>query len=99
EGYAAGLSQYLVDPGEAFDTALELATKVAAVAPMTAFAVLHALPRIADSSPDAGSLLESLMAAIASSTDEAQARMREFLEGRAARVARPDGSAPDSGAP
>ena len=39
--------------------------------------------------PHEGYLLESLMAAVASSSEDAQARMREFLEGRAARVAAP----------
>jgi enoyl-CoA hydratase/carnithine racemase len=89
EGHAAGLSHYLVADGEALDTALELADKVATVAPMTVYAVLQALPRIAEVGPHEGYLLESLMAAVASSSDDAQARMRDFLEGRAARVAPP----------
>jgi (methylthio)acryloyl-CoA hydratase len=87
EGHAAGLSHYLVEDGASLDTALELAAKAAAVAPMTTYAVLQALPRIAEVGPHEGYLLESLMAAAASSSEDAQARMREFLEGRAARVA------------
>ncbi len=89
EGHAAGLSQYLVGEGEAFEVALELAGKVAEVAPMTTYAVLQALPRIAEIGPHEGYLLESLMAAAASSSEDAQARMRAFLEGRAARVTAP----------
>ena len=89
EGHDAGLSHYLVDDGDGLDLALELATKAAAVAPMTTYAVLQALPRIAEVGPHEGYLLESLMAAVASSSEDAQARMREFLEGRAARVAAP----------
>jgi len=89
EGHAAGLSHYLVEDGDGFDLALELATKAAAVAPMTTYAVLQALPRIAEVGPHEGYLLESLMAAVASSSEDAQARMREFLEGRAARIAAP----------
>lgn len=89
EGHDAGLSHYLVAEGEGLEKALELADKAAAVAPMTTYAVLQALPRIAEVGPHEGYLLESLMAAVASSSEEAQARMREFLDGRAARVAAP----------
>ena len=91
EGHAAGLSHYLVGEGEAFDKALELAGTAAEVAPMTTYAVLQALPRISEVGPHEGYLLESLMAAVASSSEDAQARMRAFLEGRAARVAAPEG--------
>ena len=94
EGHDAGLSHYLVAEGEGLDKALELATKAASVAPMTTYAVLQALPRIAEVGPHEGYLLESLMAAVASSSEDAQARMREFLEGRAARVAPPVGDTP-----
>ncbi len=86
EGHAAGLSQYLVDPGEGLATARELAAKAAATAPMTTYAVLEALPRISEVTPHEGYLLESLMAAVASSSQDAQRLMREFLEGRAARL-------------
>ena len=53
---------------------------------MTAFAVMHALPRIVEMSPSEGLFAESLMAASASNTPEAQARLRAFLEGRAGKV-------------
>jgi (methylthio)acryloyl-CoA hydratase len=86
EGHAAGLSQYLVDAGDGLATARELAAKAAAIAPMTTYAVLQALPRIAEIGPQEGYLLESLMAAVSSSSEDAQRLMREFLEGRAARV-------------
>lgn len=93
EGHAAGITQYVVDAGEAVPTALALARRIADVADITTFAVLQALPRIAEVPPQEGYLLESLMAAVASSSDEAQDRMRAFLEGRAARVARPGADA------
>jgi enoyl-CoA hydratase/carnithine racemase len=89
EGQAAGLSHYRVEPGEGLDLGLDLAAKAASVAPMTTYAVLRALPRIAELGPHEGYLMESLMAAVASSSQDAQARMREFLEGRAARVTAP----------
>jgi enoyl-CoA hydratase/carnithine racemase len=86
EGYAAGLTQYLVGPGEGLDRALELARRIAANAPITNFAVLHALPLIAEANPREGYLLESLMAAVAQGSDEAKERLREFLAGRAKKV-------------
>jgi enoyl-CoA hydratase/carnithine racemase len=86
EGYAAGLTQYLVGPGEGLDRALELGRRIAANAPITNFAVLHALPRIAEANPREGFLLESLMAAVAQGSDEAKQRLREFLAGRAKKV-------------
>ena len=88
DGQAIGFSHYLVGEGEGLDTALRLARKIAENAPITNFAVLQALPRIADSSPSQGYLLEALMAAVAGGSDEAKSRMSAFLEGRAAKVAR-----------
>jgi (methylthio)acryloyl-CoA hydratase len=86
EGHALGLSDYLVDEGTGFERALELAAKVAANSPVTNFAVMHALPRIAGASPAEGYLMESLMAAISQGTDEAKEKMRAFVEGRGPRV-------------
>ncbi|HTY71633.1 MAG TPA: crotonase/enoyl-CoA hydratase family protein [Actinomycetes bacterium] len=93
EGHTAGLSHYLVETGQGLPAALELAAKVATIAPMTAYAVLHALPRIADAGPQEGYLMESLMAAVAQSTDEAKGRLQDFLAGRAAKVTATEGDA------
>ncbi|HYH34331.1 MAG TPA: crotonase/enoyl-CoA hydratase family protein [Nocardioides sp.] len=86
EGSAVGLSQYVVPEGAGMDKALQLAEGVAAISPQTIFAVLQALPRIAEANPRDGFLMESLMAAIAQGTDDAKGRMREFLDGRGAKV-------------
>ena len=86
EGLAVGLSQYVVPEGEAVSKALALAQRIAQNAPMSNFAVMHALPRIADQSQSEGLFTESLMAAVAESTPEAQSRLRAFLEGRAGKV-------------
>lgn len=86
EGAAVGFSQYVVEPGEALAKAMELAERAARTAPLTTFAVLHALPRIAEADPRIGGLMESLMAAIASGDKDAKASLRAFLEGRAAKV-------------
>jgi enoyl-CoA hydratase/carnithine racemase len=88
EGHTLGLSHYLTAPGQGLHKAMELAAKVAGNSPVTNFAVLQALPRIAQASPEEGYLLESLMAAVAGSSTEAQTRMKAFLDGRAGKVQR-----------
>jgi len=80
------LSQYLVDDGAGFDRALELATRIAQNAPQTNYAIVQALPRIAETNPREGYFMEAMMAAIAQGTDDAKQRMRAFLEGRAEKV-------------
>ena len=86
EADRAGLVQYRVADGAGLTKGIALAQKMAANAPMTAFAVMHALPRIVEQSPGEGLFTESLMAAAASNTPEAQARLRAFLDGKAAKV-------------
>lgn len=86
EGQLLGLSQYLTGPGEGLTRALELAKGIATTSPVTTFAVLQALPRIAEADPGQGYLMESLMAAVASGSGEAKTRMRAFLDGRAGKV-------------
>ncbi len=88
EGHQAGVTQYLVEDGKGFEKAMELAAKAASNTPTTNFALLHALPRIIETDPAAGLLTELLMAAIAEMSPEAQGRLRDFLEKRAAKVVR-----------
>jgi (methylthio)acryloyl-CoA hydratase len=86
EGASYGFAQYLVEQGNAYSKAMELAAKVAANAPLTNFAVLQALPMIAEANPQAGLLMESLMATVAQSDKEAKLRIRAFLERKTAKV-------------
>lgn len=86
EGQQVGLSNYRVKDGEGLARGIALAQRIATNAPMSNFAVMHALPRIADQSQSEGLFTESLMAAVAESTPEAQDRLRAFLEGRAGKV-------------
>ncbi len=88
EGVALGFSQYLTEPGQALTRAIELAERAAANTRLTNFAVTQALPRIAEADPRIGSLMESLMAAIATADKDAKGRLRAFLEGRAPKVTR-----------
>jgi enoyl-CoA hydratase/carnithine racemase len=86
EGQQRGLSHYLVGDGEGLAKAHELARRIAANAPLSNFAVMQALPRIADLSQSDGLFVESLMAAIAQGDEAAKERMRAFLEKRADKV-------------
>lgn len=86
EAVPVGFAQYLVPAGQALAKAMELAQRIATNAPMTNYALLQALPRIAEQTADHGLFTESLIAAIVETAPEAQARVRDFLEGRGAKV-------------
>ena len=86
DGERAGFAQYLVPEGTAFDKALELAKRIAQNAPLTNYALMHALPRIAEQPADQGYFTEALIAGIAQSAPAAKERLRDFLEGRAEKV-------------
>lgn len=100
EGERIGLAGYLVDDGDA--TALALAHKIAKNSPITNYAVLQALPRIAEVAQDDGLMMESLMAAVAQSSIEAKERMSAFLDGSGPKVraaTEPETTAPEPAAP
>ena len=86
EGLDLGISQYLVGDGEGFDRAVQLAGRIAENNPVTNYAVLQALPRIAEMGPQEGLFVESLMAAISQGSERAKELLEEFLAGRAAKV-------------
>ena len=88
DGYRRGVSQYLVADGAGFAKGCELAQRMASNAPLSNFAVMQALPRIADLSQSDGLFVESLMAAIAQGDDAAKERVRAFLDKRAGKVER-----------
>src|SRR3546814_13584581 len=85
EGHAIGLSQYLVGKGEGMAKAMELAAKVAGNAPMTNFAVMHDLPRLAETSPESGYMMEAMISSIAQADLEEKTRIRDFIAQRAGR--------------
>ena len=58
-GAVAGLSQYVVADGSGLAKAFELANKIAANAPLSNYAVMHALPRIAEMGQSEGASLPS----------------------------------------
>jgi enoyl-CoA hydratase/carnithine racemase len=86
DGLRFALSHYVVGPGEGLAKGLELAKRVAQNAALTNFAVIQALPRIAEAEPATGLLLEAMMSSIAQADPAAKERLRDFLEKRAAKV-------------
>jgi enoyl-CoA hydratase/carnithine racemase len=86
DGLRFALSHYVVAPGEGLAKGVELANRVAQNAALTNFAVMQALPRIAEAEPATGLLLEAMMSAIAQADPAAKERLRDFLEKRAAKV-------------
>ena len=87
EGYNFGFSHYVTPVGEGLAKAKELAHKIAGNAGRTNFALIQALPRIAEGDRAAGYLMEALMSSIAQDDAEAKSRLRAFLEKRADKVA------------
>ena len=85
----AGLVNYLVAPETALAKAAEIAERIAGMAPLTVLGVLHALPRIQDMSEEDGLFVESLMAALAQTGDDAAERLAAFASKRAAKVGLP----------
>lgn len=90
DGQAMGLSTYLTEPGEGFAKGLALAERIGGNTALTNFAITHVLPRIAEVDPASGYAVESLISSIAQADAEAKNRLTAFLEGRAAKVTRPE---------
>jgi enoyl-CoA hydratase/carnithine racemase len=82
-GQALGISHYLVDPGEADALGLRLAAQIAANASLSNYAILNAIPHISDMAANDGFFVESLMAAVVQTGDDARTRLENFLEKRA----------------
>jgi enoyl-CoA hydratase/carnithine racemase len=86
DGLRLGFSHYLVDNGTALEKAIELAEKIAGNATLTNYAILNAVPRIADMSAADGLFTESLSAALVQTGPEAAERLQAFLEKRQGKV-------------
>lgn len=89
EGERFNLAQYLVPEGQALIKAKELAIRIASHAPLSNYAVTNMLPRIQDMGHDNGMFVESLAAAFAASSPEAQERLEAFLAKRAEPLRQP----------
>lgn len=86
EGQQFGISHYLAGAGEGLRKGLELARLIASNAPLTNFAVMHALPRISEAGQDHGMFMEAMISGIAQADPEAKKRMQSFLDKRAPKV-------------
>ena len=73
------LTHYLVQEGQGLEKALTLAEKITNNAPLANFAVIQAIPRIAEQDPAAGMFTEMLMVGIAQDDEEAKRRLADFL--------------------
>ena len=82
EGLALGLTHYSVGEGEAFNLALELAGKIARNAPLSNYLMIQSLAEVGDMPRRAGLYAESLSAALAQTTSDAEEGLKAFLEKR-----------------
>jgi enoyl-CoA hydratase/carnithine racemase len=85
-----GAVSYVVEAGQALEKAKELARQMATNAEFTNYSIINALPRIADMSSEDGLFAESMVASLATMTDDAKQRLRDFLEKRVAKVQNPN---------
>ena len=86
EGKDINLTHYVTPKGEAMAKARELAAKIASNAPLSNFAIMNALPLIAEQPMSHGLFTEALMASITQGAPEAKERVNAFLQKRAAKV-------------
>jgi enoyl-CoA hydratase/carnithine racemase len=82
EGVALGLAHYGVATGEALGMAQRLAAQIAENAPLANYMMIQSLSRIADMPRDGGLFTESLAAALAQTSPDAQEGLAAFLEKR-----------------
>ena len=82
DGLALGLAHYSVGVDESLPLATDLARKIARNAPLSNYFMLQAISRIADMPREDGLFTESLAAAMAQTSQDAQEGLRAFLEKR-----------------
>ena len=80
EGQMLGLSHHLVGEGEALDTAMEMAARIAKNPQFANATIINSVPRIADMSIADGLFAESMATALTQLSDEAQGRVKGFLD-------------------
>jgi len=80
EGQSLGLSHHLVGGGEGLDKAMDIAGRIAKNPPFANTTIINAVPRIAEMSISDGLFSESMATALTQLSDEAQARVKGFLD-------------------
>lgn len=90
EGLRLGLAHYVCNhpenPVPAYDFALSLAEKVAGNAPLSNYAIVSSINKIADMSATDGLFAEGLMAAVVQTGNDVQGRLNDFVNKRAHKV-------------
>lgn len=85
EGLQEHIVRYVVPAGQALAKAGEIATRIGKNSVETNWMIINVLPRIQDMSHDDGLFVEQLNSARAR-PPEAEARLREFVEGKARKL-------------
>ncbi len=85
-GVQLGLAHEISVPGESLRAALALAKRVAQNAPLSNYAMVTSISRIADMSATDGMFAESLMAAVVQTGAEVQTRLGAFVDKSLAKV-------------
>ncbi|MEM6305333.1 MAG: methylthioacryloyl-CoA hydratase [Pseudomonadota bacterium] len=86
EAVDLGLAQYIVEPGQSFEKALELADKVAQNLPLTNFAICSAVSHMNNMSGMDAAYAEAFVGGIVNTQPDARARLEAFANKSAARV-------------
>ncbi len=87
DGVALGLVHEIAQPGACLAAAMALAKKVAANAPLSNYAIVTSISRIAEMSSAEGLFAESLMAAVVQTGNEVQSRLGAFVDKSLPKVA------------
>jgi len=85
EGMQEHVVRYVTPEGQALDKARELAQRIGKNSVDTNWMIINVLPRVQDLSHDDGLFMEQLNSARAR-PPEAEARLREFVDGKAKRI-------------
>lgn len=80
KGEQLGLSHYIVEPGKALETALEIAANVAGNAKISNYMMLNALSMIEDMPAQAGLFAEAVAQSLCLTSPEAQQGIDAFLQ-------------------
>ncbi len=92
EGLQEHIVRYVVPAGQALAKARELAARIAQNTVETNWKIIQVLPRVQDLSHDDGLFMEQLNSAVAR-PPEVEARLREFVDGKARPLQAPKGAA------
>lgn len=95
EGYDLGLGHYLVEAGEGLAKAEALAAAVVENTPVSNYAIINGVSRIAQMSPSEGFFTESVLASMTARAGDSKERIAKFFNGR--KQARAEGEAANRG--